>query len=163
MFNNKLYSNTDSIMDNRMLTNLKKQNPTKPYPVNVGQLWTTEEETTLLEELGKNINIETIAETHSRTVGGITSRQRVIAYNMYKNKISIEEISLKTKLDKEQIMKTIAKRENIPTQKINQEELETVSLKNEIMKMRSEIKEFKIAIKELVDMVRAVYEFEHVN
>ena len=146
---------------------LKSKNPDKEYPSNYGQKWTDEEENTLLQELDKNINIEIIAQTHNRTIGGIRGRQRTIAYNMYVKDASIEEIIIKTKLDKEQILETITKKENTQKKtKIIQEpkvELKTVSLENEIIGMISEIKELKNTIKELVDMMKAVYEFEDVT
>lgn len=153
-------------MDSPMLKMLKTKNPDTDYPTNMGQKWTDEEENTLLQELDKNINIEIIAQTHKRTIGGIRGRQRTIAYNMYVKDVSIEEIIIKTKLDKEQILETITKKENTQKKtKITQEpkiEPKTVSLENEIIGMRSEIKELKNTIKELVDMMKAVYEFEDV-
>jgi hypothetical protein len=88
----------------------KTKNPHTDYPTNLGKKWTDEEENTLLQELDKNINIENIAQIHNRTIGGIRARQRTIAYNMYLKKASIEEIMIKTKLDKEQLMKIIKKR-----------------------------------------------------
>ena len=149
-----------------MLKMLKTKNPDKDYPTNMGQKWTDEEENTLLQELDKNINIEIIAQTHNRTIGGIRGRQRTIAYNMYVKKVSIEEIIIKTKLDKEQIMETITRKENPQKKvKITQEpkiEPKKVSLENELIEMRSEIKELKNTIKELVEMMKAVYEFEDV-
>ena len=149
-----------------MLNMLKTKNPDTDYPTNMGQKWTDEEENTLLQELDKNINIEIIAKTHNRTIGGIRGRQRTIAYNMYVKNVSIEEIIRKTKLDKELIMETITRKENPQKKvKITQEpkiEPKKVSLKNEIIEMRSEIKELKNTIKELVEMMKAVYEFEDV-
>ncbi len=149
-----------------MLKMLKTKNPDTDYPTNMGQKWTTEEENTLLQELDKNINVEIIAQIHNRTIGGIRGRQRTIAYNMYLKKVSIEEIIIKTKLDKEQIIETITKKENpFKKEKITQEpkiETKKVSLENEIIEMRSEIKELKNSIKELVEMMKAVYEFEDV-
>ena len=96
-------------MDSPML---KTKNPDKDYPTNKGKKWTDKEENLLLQELDKNINIEIIAQTHNRTIGGIRGRQRTIAYNMYVKKVSIEEIIRKTKLDKEQILETITRKEN---------------------------------------------------
>ena len=155
-----------------MLKMLKTKNPDTDYPNNMGQKWTNEEEKTLLQELDKNINIETIAQTHNRTIGGIIGRQRTIAYKMYVNKVSIEEIITKTKLDKEQLLEAITKKEKSRKKvKITQEpkmtqeikiEPKKVSLENEIIEMRSEIKELKNTIEELVEMMKAVYEFEDV-
>lgn len=127
---------------------LKTKIPDKDYPTNMGQKWTDEEENTLLQELDKNINIKTIAQTHNRTIGGIRGKQRTIAYNMYIKKVPIEEIIIRTKLNKEQIMKTITRKEN--HKKI---EPKKISFSNEIIEMRYEIKELKNTIKELVSVI----------
>jgi hypothetical protein len=81
-------------------------------PSNFGQKWTNEEECMLLEELSKGNNIEIIASNHNRTKGGIISRQRLIAYNMYLKNNSMDEIINKTKLSEDSIKQTIFKREN---------------------------------------------------
>ncbi len=141
---------------------LKIENPDTDYPTNMGEKWTDEEENTLLQELDKNINIEIIAQTHNRTIGGIKGKQRNIAYKMYVKKVSIEEIIIKTKLDKEEIMNTITRKENPQKKKKITQEPKKVSLENEIIEMRSEIKKLKNTIKELVEMMKAVYEFEDV-
>lgn len=147
-------------MNSPMLKMLKTKNPDKDYPINMGQKWTDEEENTLLQELDKNINIEIIAQKHNRTIGGIRGRQRTIAYNMYVKRASIEEIIIKTKLDKEQIMETITRKENSQKKVKITQKPKKVSLENEIIEMRNEIKELKNTIKELVEMMKAVYEFE---
>ena len=70
-------------MESSMLKRLKSQNPNKNYPSNTGQKWTDEEESLLLEELSKGIDIEIIAQSHKRTIGGINSRRREIAYKLH--------------------------------------------------------------------------------
>ena len=99
-------------MDSSMLKRLKSQNPDKNYPSNTGQKWTDEEESLLLEELSKGINIEIIAQSHKRTIGGINSRRREIAYKLHVKNTFMEEIILKTKLNEEEITETINKRKN---------------------------------------------------
>jgi len=152
---------------------LKTKNPDKDYPTNKGKKWTDKEENLLLQELDENINIEIIAQTHDRTIGGIIGRQRTIAYNMYVKNASIEEIMIKTKLNKEQIMETITRKEmETITRKENPQKKVKItqkpkiepklSLENEIIEIKSEIKELKNIIKELVEMMKAVYEFEDV-
>ena len=151
---------------------------TNPDPTNLGKKWTTEEEYTLLQELDKNINVEIIAQNHKRTIGGITGRQRTIAYNMYLKNVSIEEIIKITKLDKETITETIIKnvtieeivkitkldketitetilKKKMPPKKVKiTSEPKMVSLENEIIEMRTEIKELKNTIKELVEILK---------
>ena len=151
---------------------MKIQNPEKEYPSNMGQKWTDEEEALLLEELNKNIDIETISQTHNRTIGGINSRRKEIAYKMYLKNVSMEEIIKQTILDDECIRHTIEKRQNNNPKKITEikkpisikseitEIKKPISIKSEIAEMKNEIKELKNTIKELVEMMKAVYEFE---
>jgi hypothetical protein len=148
-----------------MFINLKIQNPDRNYPANLGKLWTTEEDNTLLQELDKNINIEIIAENHSRTVGGIRGRQQTIAYNMYVKNVSIDEIMTATKLDKQQIMEIVTKKQmsckKVKTAPEPIIEPKKIVLENEITEIRSEIKELKKVVNEILEMMKAVYEFEN--
>ncbi len=144
-----------------MLKMLKSKNPDKEYPSNTGQKWTDEEEILLLEELSKNIDIQLIAQYHNRTTGGINARRREIAYKLYNNNNSMEEIILKTKLDEDQIIETIKKRQNNPKKCKSVIEIKRpFSIESEIDEMKNDIKELKNTIKELVEMMKAVYEFE---
>jgi hypothetical protein len=140
---------------------LKSQNPDKDYPYNTGQKWTDEEETLLLEELSKNIDIQLIAQCHNRTTGGINARRRQIAYKLYSNNNSVEEIMLKTKLDEDEIIETIKRRQPNPKKCKSVAEIKIpFSIESEIYEMKNDIKELKNTIKELVEMMKAVYEFE---
>jgi len=140
------------------------------YPSNMGQKWSDEEEILLLEELNNNIDIETIAQKHSRTIGGINSRRREIVYKMYLKNISIEEIIKQTKLDYDCIEQTIQKRENNNSKKIKTKEIDNVfisinkndyiELKNDVKNMKNDINKIKNTLGELVGMIKAVYEFE---
>jgi len=148
-------------MESIILKKLKSTNPDKEYPSNIGQRWSDEEEITLLDELNKNIDIEIIAQNHNRTIGGINSRRREIAYKMYLKNISMEEIIEKTKLDETNILLTIDKKKNYEI-KIKDKLKETkkvISIENEIFEMKNEIKELKSTIKELIEMIKSIYEF----
>ena len=145
-------------MDSPMLKMLKSQNPDKEYPSNVGLKWFEDEETRLLEELNKNMDIEAIAQNHNRTVGAINSRRKEIAYKMFLKNDSIEEIIEKTKLDEESIKQTIDKRKNNNPKKT--ETKKPVSLENEIAEMKTDIKELKSTIKDLIEIMKALYVFE---
>lgn len=132
----------------------KSQNSDKEYISNKGKKWNNQEEKILLEELNKNMDIKLIAEIHKRTIGGIKSRLREIAYNLYIKNISIEEIISKTKLDKNEILKTIKRRQN---------KTKTLfKIESEIYEIKNDIKELKITINELLEMMKALYEFENV-
>lgn len=128
-----------------MLKMLHQFHPEKEYPSNMGQLWTEEEERVLLEEL-KITNIETIAQKHNRTVGGIQSRRKEIANKMFLNGISIDEISKQTKLTKECIEETIKKRGS--------------KKPDELLEIKNDIKELKKSMKEMIEMLKAIYDFE---
>jgi hypothetical protein len=148
-------------MESHMLKMLKAQNPDKEYPSNTGQKWTDEEETRLLEELSKNIDIQRIAQCHNRTLGGINARRREIAYKFYTNNISMEEILLKTKLDEGQIIEVIQKRQNKSKKCKSEPEIKTpFSIESEMNEMKNDIKVLKNTIKELVEMMKAAYDFE---
>ena len=142
---------------------LKSLNSDKMYPSNAGQKWTEEEETLLLKELSENTDIQAISQSHNRTTGGIISRCREIAYKLYSNNNSMEVIILKTKLDEDQIIEIIKKRQNKPNKcKFVTEIKKQFSIESEIYEMKNDIKELKNTIKELVEMMKAIYEFEDV-
>ena len=147
-------------MESPMLRMLKAQNPDKDYPSNTGQKWTDEEEGLLLEELSKNIDIQQIAKSHNRTTGGINARRRQIAYKLHSNKISMEEIILKTKLEEDQIIEIIKRQNNVNKCKSVREINPPFSIESEIDEMKNDIKELKNTLRELVEMMKAVYEFE---
>jgi Glu-tRNA(Gln) amidotransferase subunit E-like FAD-binding protein len=147
-------------MESSMLQWLKTKNSDKEYPSNLGQKWSDEEEILLLEELSKNIDIQLIAQSHNRTIGGINARRKQIVYKLYSNNISIEEIILKTKLEKDQIIEIIKRRQNNPTKSEVIEIKKLFSIESEIDELKNDIKEVKNTLKELVEMMKAVYEFE---
>jgi hypothetical protein len=145
-------------------------NEDKEYPSNMGQKWSNEEETLLLEELNNNIDIETIAQKHSRTIGGINSRRQEIAYKMHLKNVSIEEIIRLTKLDYVCIKQTIEKKQNNNSKKIKTKETDNVfisinkndyiELQNDLKRIKNDIKDIKNTLGGLVEMMKAVYEFE---
>ena len=145
-------------------------NEDREYPSNMGQKWSDEEEILLLEELNNNIDIEIIAQKHNRTIGGINSRRREIAYKMYLKNVSIEEIIKQTKLDNNSIEEIIKKKQNINSKNIKTKEIDNVfisinkndymELQNDVKNMKNDIKQIKYTLEELVEMMKAVYEFE---
>lgn len=163
---------------------IRISNKDKEYPSNMGQKWSNEEETLLLEELNNNIDIKIIAQKHKRTIRGINSRRREIAYKMYLKNVSIEEIIRQTKLDNDAIEKTIKKKQNYNSKKtinkkqnynskkINTKDIDNVfisinknyyiELQNDVKNMKNDIKKIKNTLGELVEMMKAVYEFEDI-
>lgn len=108
-------------------------------PSNYGKKWSDYEDNTLLYKLEKNIDIETIAQLHKRSIGAIKIRQRTIAYNLYLKKMSIDEIINLTKLDKEQITEAIESREmrKAYIEQVKKEKL-VINEKIELLKNESE-------------------------
>ena len=170
-------------MESPMMRMIKNLSPEKDYPSNFCQKWTNEEENIMLEELNKNLDIDTIAQNHSRTVGGIRARVRQLAYEMYLKNISLEEISEKTKLNETSIKEVIDFRQkcnkNKKTEKVkndkkttdnilisikqndyNELKTELTQVNTELTDIKKEIKDMKSSISELIDMMKAVYEFE---
>jgi len=143
-------------------------NEDKEYPSNMGQKWSDDEEALLLEELYNNI--ETISQKHNRTIGGIESRRREIAYKMYLKKISTDEIIKKTKLDFNSIKEIIEKRQKNNSKKKTDKEIDNLlitfskkdylELQNDIKKMKIDIDQTKNKLGELIEMIKAIYEFE---
>lgn len=148
-------------MESPMLKTCKFRYPDKEYPSSLGQKWTDEEEILLLEEIDKNIDIAVIAQSHNRSTGGINARRKKIAYQMHIRNHSLEEIKIKTKLHEDQIKETINNYNNNPKKSKPIKEIEgTFSIESEIHKMQNEIKDLKKIMKELVEMIKAIYDFE---
>lgn len=150
-------------MKSGMVKILESKIHDKHYHSNAGKKWNDEEETLLLEELNKNMGIQLIAKSHNRTTGSINARRRQIAYNLYINNFTMEEIIFKTKLEEDKIMQTIERRQKSPKKCNSITEIkEPFSIETEINQIKIEIKDLKNTINELVKMMNAVYEFEDV-
>ena len=135
-----------------MLSTSKKE---KLSLCNNGEMWTDFEETILLEELDNNIDTKIIAQQHGRTIGSINARRRQIAYKMYLKNVPFDEISKQTKLDNNSIMETIKRRLLYKSNK------QSSSINNiELQNMKNDITLIKNTLSELVEMMKAVYEFE---
>jgi len=147
-------------MESNMLKLLKSQNPDKEYPPNIGQKWTDDEDNLLLENLNKNIDIDSIAKAHNRTPGAIQARRKLIAYKLYKNGTSMEEIIQKTKLSEILINQTISNRESwVSKNKAKREIDESFTTESKIYVMHNDINELKDRMKKLEEMMKVVYEW----
>ena len=78
---------------------------------NMGCPWETAELLQLLKEVKDKISYEDMAKAHKRTVGGITSRLRQLAYDYYTEEKSIDEIMVITGLSKDDVVDTVTRRE----------------------------------------------------
>ena len=130
----------------------------KNRPINFMKKWSEEEETQLLKELKKNINIKKIAQIHDRSEGGIFSRCKEIAYNMYLEKESIENIIKTTKLDAETINETIKNKKKLLEQKkikdIKKKDMDIIV--NEIINIKNTMTEYKCKIESLENKVESL-------
>lgn len=134
----------------------------KDYPKNLGKLWTKDEENLLLQELSENFDIENIAINHERTIGGIIAKINDIAYKMYIRNISIAEIIEKTKLDEKKLEEVIEKKKaKIQSGKKINDNTDKLVRKSDIIEIKYEIKELKILMKKMNEMIKAIYQFEN--
>lgn len=86
----------------------------KPKPEgfeNMGCPWKDAELLQLLKEVKDKVPYQDMAKAHKRTVGGITSRLRQLAYDYYTEEKAISEIMVLTGLSKEDILDAIIKKE----------------------------------------------------
>lgn len=144
-------------------TKMARENPDK-YPSRMGQPWTSDEVSKLLAFIANNKQIGDIAKEHQRTEGGITAQIRKMAYDYYKNdKKSIEEIRTLTGLSDSQIIDIIAKRDGIQDKKTENKYVTTPPVFNaeaEIKAIKADMVVMKKDIKEILECMKAVYEFE---
>lgn len=91
--------------ENRKIRRLHLQK-NKIDPRLLNNPWSKEEEDKLLIEI-QTLKKEEIAKIHNRTVNGISSRLRKLALRMYNENISLDIISNKTKISKEEFINYI--------------------------------------------------------
>ena len=126
-------------------------------PPNVGQLWSDEEEALLLEELNNNESVETIAQNHGRTIGGINSRRREIACKLHAQNVPIGEIIRRTRLRFCTIEQAIAKKQNDLVRKSKQKEDDNLCIeltKNNFTQIQNDINQIKCILRELVETMK---------
>ena len=87
-----------------------KTNTETAIPAAKGKKWSSEEETQLLDELDRGLNVNSIASLHDRTYGGITSRMREIACRMIEAGEEMSKVVMVTKVSEHQINDAIEKK-----------------------------------------------------
>ena len=105
---NKLHCNLHHNIMNRGYLNMKN----KENPINHCQRWSKEEEEKLLMAIESGFPNKIIAETFGRSIGGITSRIRVIAVRLYKDGKTFEEIKKITNLSDQKLNECISRYDN---------------------------------------------------
>jgi hypothetical protein len=127
----------------------KLANPDKDIPKNMGSKWTQIEESELLANIQKQLDIEEVAKIHSRTRGAITARLEVIAMRMYEeNKYDIEHIGEVTKMNAISIQEAIDKKnknknKNETKYPHSYTDTDIANLKKEIIELKAIIKDLK--------------------
>lgn len=126
----------------------KLANPDKDIPKNMGSKWTQIEESELLANIQKQLDIEEVAKIHSRTRGAITARLEVIAMRMYEeNQYDIEHIGEVTKMNAISIQEAIDKKNKnkgkYETKYQHTDNTDIANLKKEIIELKAIIKDLK--------------------
>lgn len=160
------------------------------WPSESGKKWTELEEQQLLNELEIDMDCNTVAENHKRTLGGIRSRIYEMAYRMYLKNAPKEEIMKKMRLTEGHLDNIIArqtvkednkmkrKERKEPEEKspqINRPVLELVppiqaeiqQIKQDLTEIKTELKTFskemgmlKKSVGQMMVMIKQIYEFE---
>jgi predicted transcriptional regulator len=78
--------------------------------MNIGKKWSVDEETRLLDELASGMTILEISNLHGRTPGAISSRQRHMAANFYRDGMSVKEIMERCRMTQQGLIVTLRNR-----------------------------------------------------
>lgn len=164
--------------------------PDVELPTEFGKKWTELEEQQLLNELEIDMDCNTVAENHKRTLGGIRSRIYEMAYRMYLKNAPKEEIMKTMRLTEGHLDDIIArqtvkednkmkrKERKEPEEKspqMNRPVLELVpplqaeiqQIKQDLTEIKTELKTFskemgmlKKSVGQMIVMIKQIYEFE---
>ena len=86
--------------------------------MNIGKKWSVDEETCLLNELASGMTILEISNLHGRTSGAISSRQRHVATDFYRDGMSMDEIMKRCRMTKQGLIMTLRNRGLVDVLKI---------------------------------------------
>ena len=131
--------------------------PKSNYPARMGKAWDDHETLNLLKKKRENKTVDTIAKEHERTVGGITSRLRVLAYEFYEEGKTIDQIKKYTGLSTEQIADSISKREYAKSIKERKQNLKN-KLKEDPLDKKMNQEELLQAVREIRDKCNKILE-----
>ena len=135
-----------------------KEEVIKPnYPARMGKTWDDHETLNLLKKIRENKTIDAIAKEHERTIGGITSRLRVLAYEFYEEGKKIDQIKKYTGLSTEQIADSISKREYAKSIKERKQNLKN-KLKEDQIDKKINQEELLQAVREIRDKCNKILE-----
>ena len=131
--------------------------PKSNYPARMGKAWDDHETLNLLKKIRENKTVDTIAKEHERTVGGITSRLRVLAYEFYEEGKTIDQIKKYTGLSTEQIADSISKREYAKSIKERKQNLKN-KLKEDPLDKKMNQEELLQTVREIRDKCNKILE-----
>ena len=131
--------------------------PKSNYPARMGKAWDDHETLNLLKKIRENKTVDTIAKEHERTVGGITSRLRVLAYEFYEEGKTIDQIKKYTGLSTEQIADSISKKEYAKSIKERKQNLKN-KLKEDPLDKKMNQEELLQAVREIRDKCNKILE-----
>ena len=127
---------------------------------NRGAPWRDSEVQQLLKEIKDNISFEDIAKAHKRTESGIRSRLRVIAYDKYKENMSINNIVALTRLPKDDVIDSINKREYAEGKKAERGKTQTKLTFREEPQVLAKVLHPKNEVSELQEILKTLKSLE---
>jgi hypothetical protein len=114
---------------------------------NAGKPWTDKEDKQLIDEYKSGISVDELCRIHKRNMGGISSR--LVRLNLIDNRKEIQGYS-----------EYRAKSRSLTKENKYERKLKYVELQNNVKEIKQEIKELKQQTVQLIEMVKAVYDFE---
>lgn len=136
-----------------MIKTLATKYPGK-YPARLGQPWTDDETQKLLQAVKRSENHNQIAKEHQRSVGSITSRLKLLAYEYYQDEIPIEKIQKYTGLDKEVIADSISKYTWVEENKKKKNEAKLEICDSPVEKIDNFLEKKNTQLTEIIDLLK---------
>jgi hypothetical protein len=135
------------------------------YPAKMGSPWDKEEINNMLTSIQKGKTIEQLSQLHERTQGGIRGKLMQLAAEYYINdNKSIDEIEKLTSLSDEVILDAVQKRQYTDSIKKRKDDAKAkavpVSNTPDLADIKKDIKELKVKVDKILELMTAVYDFE---
>lgn len=126
----------------------------------MGTPWREPENQQLLKEIKDSNSFEDIAKAHKRTEGGIVSRLCAIAYDKYKEEMSINDIVTLTRLSKNQVIESINRREYAEGKKAERGKTQTKLTFREEPEISTKVLHPKNEVSELQEILKTLKSLE---
>ena len=127
---------------------------------NMGCPWKDAELLQLLKEVKDKIPYEDMAKAHKRTVGGITSRLRQLAYDYYTEEKSIDEIMVITGLSKDDVVDAVTRREYTENKRAEKRAEKEKKLEKVLLTPPTPVKAPKSELSELQEILKTLKSLE---